>query len=84
MDEQKPRKDSLNFRDIFLRRRRSSVDELNSLENSRKNSLICSDSLKNIVSLMVGPKVGVNADPFTKKLQPLRCPSESSIQKVVV
>jgi hypothetical protein len=68
MDEKKQRKDSLNFRDIFLRRRRSSVDELNSLENSRKNSLICSDSLKNIVSLMVGPKVGVSADPFFKKL----------------
>ncbi len=64
MDEQKQRKDSLNFRDIFLRRRRSSADELNSHENSRKNSIICSDSLKNIVSLMVGPKVGANADPL--------------------
>jgi hypothetical protein len=59
MDESKPRKSSMNFRDIFLRRR-NSIDEVFSHENSRKNSLVNPESFKNLVSLMVVSKVTSN------------------------
>ena len=69
MEGRNSRKESLNFRDIFMRRR-SSCDEIQSAENSRKNSLVTSDSLKNLVSLMVGSKgTSSHADPLFNKLQ---------------
>jgi hypothetical protein len=56
MDEKLSRRDSLNFRDFFTRRR-NSLDEAFSVENSRKNSLVNPESFKNLVSLMVVSKV---------------------------
>ena len=64
MEDKNHRKESHNLRDIFLRRR-SSLDEVQSNENSRKNSLVSNESFKNLVSLMVVSKVtSNNLDPF--------------------
>lgn len=59
MGDNKKRRDSLNFRDYFLRRK-SSVEDIFSAENSRKNSLVSNESLKNLVSLMVVSKATSN------------------------
>ena len=66
MDNKKISKESLNFRDIFMRRR-TSIDELNSAENSRRSSLASNEPFKNLMSLMAVSKgVSNNPDQYAK------------------
>ncbi len=60
MEEKKQRKELLNFRDIF-HRRRNSAEEINSAYNSRRNSNVGGDPLKNVVSLMTFSKALPNS-----------------------
>ncbi len=57
MADQRSRRESLNFRDIF-NRRRTSLDDVCSNDNSRRNSMLSTDSFKNLTCLMGLARMG--------------------------
>ena len=81
MDDQKPRKESLNFWEIF-QRRRNSIDEPLSIENSRKNSAVNNESFKSLVSLMVVSKAATQqGDQWTSGPS---CPLDSLTSPLLI